>query len=283
MKRTSAVRRRTLALLLGFLVFLSGCQTQEDESLKVSLLKVGKADAIVVQSGPQTMVIDTGEEEDGAKLVKYLEKQGVSKVDTLIITHFDKDHVGGAGVLVEAMEIGEVLLPDYEADGRRYKDFLEALEGQAIAPRRLTQPVEFALGNAAVLVEPPEDYSTAHDAKEVDNNFSLITTVTYGENRLLFTGDAEELRLREWLSGETVADCDFLKIPHHGAYDAALDDLLAAVTPEYAAICSSAKNPAEQKTLDVLKQYQVQTLQTKDGNILVTCDGKRLEVTQKRK
>lgn len=184
--------------------------------------------------------------------------------------------------MVEAMEIGEVVLPDYEGDGTEYWDFMKVMEEKNLTPQRLTQSVEFVLGDAAVLVEPPQDYTKNSNAGEIDNNFSLITTITYGKNRLLFTGDAEKSRLREWLSGGTAKDCDFLKVPHHGVYNGALKELLEAVTPEYAAICSSSKNPAEEKTLDVLEQHHVQTLQTKDGDIIVTCDGDRLEVTQKK-
>lgn len=281
MIHTNKIRRRILAFLVTLLLFLNGCRSRKGDVLKVSLLKAGKADAIVVQMGAQTMVIDAGEE-DGAELVAFLEKQEISKVDILIITHFDKDHVGGADTLVEAMEIGEVVLPDYETDGTEYWDFMKAMKGKNITPQRLTQPAEFTLGNATVLVEPPQDYTVGSGTGDIDNNFSLITTITYGENRLLFTGDAEKSRLREWLSGGTAEDCDFLKIPHHGIYNGALKELLETVTPEYAAICSSSKNPAEQKTLDVLEQYQVQTVQTKDGDIIITCDGNRLEVTQKK-
>lgn len=272
-----------LLLLLSLLLLLCGCRPEEKDLLRVSLLKVGKADAIIVQLGTQTMVIDAGEKEDGMEVAEFLEAQGISRIDFLIITHFDKDHVGGADTLVEAVEIGEVILPDYEGDNAAYLNFMDALESRGIAPQRLTQPAEFRLGDASVVVEPPQSYTPDPDEKEADNNFSLITTITYGENRLLFTGDAEKTRLREWLSGGTAADCDFLKVPHHGVYNKALEELLEAVTPEYAAICSSAKNPAEQKTLEALEQYQARTFQTKDGNITVVCDGERLAVSQKTK
>lgn len=270
-----------LALLFSCLAILSGCQHSENETLKVTLLKVGKADAIVVRTGAQTMVIDAGEEDDGTKLVSFLESQGCAKVDTLIITHFDKDHVGGADTLVESMEIDRVLIPDYEGTGTQYQEFISALAEQDIEPQRLTAPLEIYLGGASVLLEPPSSYTSKKE--DEDNDFSLITTVTHGKNRLLFAGDAEERRLREWLSSESAQDCDFLKIPHHGAYHKALDELLETVRPEYAVICSSEKNPADQETLALLDQYQVSTFQTRDGNVTVLSDGTRLEVSQKKK
>lgn len=154
---------------------------------------------------------------------------------------------------------------------------------RGIVPQRLTAPFAFDLGEASVLVEPPLSYAVKDDEKEIDNNFSLITTVTRGENRLLFTGDAEKQRLREWLSDESAQNLHFLKVPHHGAYNKALDELLETVRPEYAAVCSSEKNPADQETLALLEQYQISTFQTKDGNITVLSDGERLEVSQKKK
>ena len=289
MKRCSMLRKKetfavgiAFSLLFSSLTILSGCRSSE-AAFKVTLLKVGKADAIIVQAGAQTMVIDAGEEDDGEKLVSFLEDQGCTKVDTLIITHFDKDHVGGADTLVESVEIGQVLLPDYQGSGTEYQDFTSALAERGIVPQRLTAPFAFDLGEASVLVEPPLSYAVKDDEKEIDNNFSLITTVTHGENRLLFTGDAEKRRLREWLSGESAQNYNFLKVPHHGAYNKALDELLETVRPEYAVVCSSEKNPADQETLALLEQYQVSTFQTKDGNITVLSDGKRLEVSQKKK
>jgi len=272
-----------LAVLSSFLAIFNGCRLSEKAALEVTLLKVGKADAIVVQAQAQTMVIDTGEDDDGAELVSFLKSQGCEKVDTLIITHFDKDHVGGADTLAESMEIGQVLLPDYQGTSTEYQEFINALADRNIVPQRLSASLKFALGEASVLVEPPLSYAVENDADEVDNDFSLITTIVHGENRLLFTGDAEERRLKEWLSGESAQNCNFIKMPHHGKYDEALEALLETVKPEYAAICSSAKNPAAQETLELLAQHQISTVQTKDGDITVYSDGKRLEISQQKK
>lgn len=61
-----------------------------------------------------------------------------------------------------------------------------------------------------MLLEPPASYEAAEMTDALDNNFSLITTVTHGENTLLFAGDAEKSRLREWLFRGSVRACDFL-------------------------------------------------------------------------
>lgn len=253
----------------------------EEVPLKVTLLKVGKADAIALQTEGETMVIDAGEEEDGEEMVMFLKNQGITRVDTLIITHFDRDHVGGADIVAEEMDVGTVVLPDYEGTNTEYEDFMDVLGKKGITPRRLTEPEEYTLGEAHVLVEPPHSYETKSAAAEFDNNFSLIATVTHGENRLLFMGDAEKQRIREWIAGENAAPCKFLKIPHHGVYNTALKELMETVSPDYAVICSSNKNPAEVETLELLKKKNISVFQTKDGNVTVISDGKKLELNQK--
>lgn len=109
----------------------------ETEPLKVTLLKVGKADAIAIQTEKNTMVIDTGEEEDGEELVFYLKNQGITQVDILLITHFDQDHVGGAETLIESMDVERVLVPDYEGTSTEYQDFMIALEEKGMTAERL--------------------------------------------------------------------------------------------------------------------------------------------------
>lgn len=248
--------------------------------LQVTLFKIGKADAIVVQNGDKTAIIDAGEEEDGEEVVTFLKDQGISYVDTLIITHFDKDHVGGAGTLIEELEIGQVLIPNYKGSNTEYSDFLSAMKKKEITPQALTESVEFTLGEANVLVEPPLSYEIPEGEAEYDNNFSLITTITHGENRLLFAGDIEKQRIREWLAEGNAVKCNFLKVPHHGVYNKALPELMDAVAPKYAVICDSDKNQAEAKTLELLRQVNAQVLETRNGDVTVISDGLDLEVSQ---
>ena len=258
----------------------SGNQTISSEALQVKALKVGKADAIILTCGGSTMLIDCGEEDDGQEVVDNLTEQGVEKVDVLIITHFDKDHVGGADSVVKMMPVDRVLQPAYEGTSAEYGDFLTAMEEAGITPENVTQTQTIQLGNASVTVEPPASYEIPEGKGEYDNNFSLITTVELGAKRLVFAGDAEKKRIQEWLVSGTVQPCDFLKVPHHGVYNKALPELFEALQPAYAVICDSAKNPADDRTLELLKQCGASTYETKDGDISIVCDGESIAVTQ---
>ena len=261
---------------------LSGAEqaSQTKQLLQVQVLKVGKADAIALLCGGSTMVIDCGEEEDGQEVVDYLQGQGVQKIDVLIVTHFDKDHVGGADTVIEEMPVDRVLMPAYTGTGKQYKEFVAVLEETGIKAENLEEVLSFDIGGAAVTVEPPASYEIPDPDEEYDNDFSLITTVVFGGKRLVFTGDIEEARIREWLAGGTVQRCDFLKVPHHGRYNDALEEMIAALEPAYAVICDSEKHPASEETLELLQKYGAECMQTKNGDISIVCDGTKLEVRQ---
>ena len=271
----------TLFSLLLLLPGLCACgaPARAAAPLTVTFLDAGKADAIFLKSGGGFLVIDTGERDDGYDLCRALRKQGASSVDVLIITHFDRDHVGGAATLCDQFPVGRVLLPDYEGDSAEYRDFTASMAQRGIVPERLRESVSFSFGSCDVLVEPPTDYAGAGE-DDNDNNFSLITTVCHGSLRLVFAGDAEKARIREWLGGESAQACDFLKLPHHGVYNGALKDLLRRLDPRVAVICDSDKNPAEEKTLSLLEKHGAQVYETRNGTVTLLSDGRTLTVTQ---
>ncbi len=249
--------------------------------LTCTFLKVGKADAMVLQTGGHTMIIDTGEEDDGQELVDFLKSSHISQVEVLIITHYDKDHVGGADTLLAQVPVGRVILPDYEGGGIEYSDFIRALADAGITPERISAPLSFQFGEAIVSVDPPFSYGVPDGAAEYENNFSLVTTVTHGINRMYFAGDIEKDRIRELLSAGNLPACVFLKVPHHGIYHASLEDFIRALNAKYAVICSSDKHPAEEKTLQLLRKYGVNVLETRRGNITLVSDGRHLELSQR--
>ncbi|MCR5293908.1 MAG: MBL fold metallo-hydrolase [Lachnospiraceae bacterium] len=248
--------------------------------LNIRFLKVGKADAMILTSGNETLVLDAGEEDDGAELLSVLSELSVSRVDYLIITHFDKDHVGGADTLLENFEVGTVYLPDYEGEGTDYNEFIYAMEKAGISPIRLTASVSFPFGDAQVSIDPPASYEVPEGETEYDNNFSLITTIVHGENRMVFMGDAEKAEIRDWLLGASAEKCALLKFPHHGSYNKALSELLKTLSPAYAVICDSDKNPADDKALELLAACGVQVFETKDGDVLASSDGKTISIVQ---
>lgn len=263
-----------MVLFAAMLLGLCGCAASP-VPLTATLLRVGKADAIVLRCAGQILVIDTGEADDGPELLRCLDRLGAERVDVLILTHFDRDHIGGAARLCERMPIGRVLLPACAGSGEEYLAFVEAAGAAGLSPERLSAPLSFSFGSCRVLVEPPGDCENRSD-----NNCSLIVAVEHGALRLVFAGDAEKQRIREYLAGDGALPCDFLKVPHHGVWNAALQELFSQLRPKVAVICDSDKNPAEEKTLAQLEKLGAAVYETRFGTVTVESDGRKLSVRQ---
>ena len=107
------MRRRFFCWLLLASLTLSlftGCEAQEQGStLTADILKIGKADCTLFQEGETSYMIDTGEAENAPRILEALKEKNVDHLDALIISHFDKDHVGGAAQILEAVTVDRVL------------------------------------------------------------------------------------------------------------------------------------------------------------------------------
>lgn len=261
-------------------VFFYGCANKKavpevTGDFAFTLLKAGKADAIVLKTQNHSIVIDCGEKGDGDKVLKCLEDYGVSNVDYLFITHFDKDHVGGFPKLVKNISIGNIIVPDYEGSNKEYERYLEAVEENELAVTELSEDFFFVLDDVLFEVSAPKKQSYA----EGDNDYSIVISAIHGENSFLFAGDAEEERLSELIS-ELERGYDFLKVPHHGKYNNLTSRFINYINPSYAVICDSEKNPAAEETISALENAGCELYSTKDGDVSVLSDGYEIKITQ---
>ena len=262
--------KNRLSFILAVILALSftACTApipEEDPDLRITIPKIGKADSIVITGSSECVVIDTGESDDYYEIESNLQKLGIESIDHLILTHFDKDHIGSAPMIMENFVVDEVLMPDYTGNNQEYDLLMEFLEKDTVAYRYITKTESFSSCGCDFVIYPPylDTYADSND-----NNHSLITAVKAGSNSYLFAGDAEEERLTE-IMAENIGEFDFLKMPHHGNYNKKLEAFIASVDPGYAVITCSDKNPPDKKTLALLKASGVKVYQTKDGDITI--------------
>lgn len=272
--------------ILGFVVILAVfwiwigrlADSELEKSFVITAFSVGKADALLLQQGDTAILVDTGEEDDGTYLLGELEKRGIDHLELLLITHFDKDHVGSAALIVQNLEVDTVLMPDYEGDRPEYTAFLECLREHP-GVRRLSETVQFTKGSLKWTVYPAEDAELIQDAEdEYDNDMSLVASVSYGSRKFLLTGDIEKTRIGQMLDTDTDWHHDWIKMPHHGRYQKVLNALMDAVNPSWAVICCSNKNPAEEETLKMLEERQISVWDTADQSVVTVCDGENITI-----
>lgn len=274
--------QKLLALVLGLsIVCLSGCEAQEQGStLTADILKIGKADCTLFQEGETSYMIDTGEAENAPRILEALKEKNVDHLDALIISHFDKDHVGGAAQILEAVTVDRVIEPDYtpeNPEAEAYVSYRQALEKSGVAVTKVSDKLELTLGTASLTVLGTGGRAYA---KNGDNNASLLVYITHEGNRLLFAGDVEKQRIQDLLSAG-VTSCDFLKVPHHGRYNSALPEYFQALGMKTAAITCSNKNPADAETLAALESLGCKVYETVNGDVRVSSSASGIRVSQK--
>jgi beta-lactamase superfamily II metal-dependent hydrolase len=268
-----------LILLLGGLwLWTKKTDIMQEEQLTITAFSVGKADAILIQKENSSILIDTGATENAQKLLDELEERKISRLDILLITHFDKDHVGGASYLLDHLDVGTVLMPDYEGSRPEYTAFINSLAGHPDV-QRIDEIQNFSLEDLSLTIYPaPDTQEILESEGEYDNDLSLVTSLTYGKCRFLLTGDIEKTRIEQMLAQNVDWQHDWIKMPHHGRYQKALKDLLEAVDPSKAVISCSEEVPAEAKTLELLDKKKIQVWDTAARSVVTTCDGNTIQV-----
>ncbi len=268
---------KRLCIIAFTLLLLFGCGlSKTPEQLDLYAFSVGKADALLIKTNDAVVMIDTGENGDGKELVEKLGALGVEKIDLLVLTHFDKDHIGGADTIIQCIPIDRVVLPSYEKESKQHTQLHAALAQSNAQVDYLTADLALTYGETDVSIWPsPVEY----DGKS-DNEQSLITRIRYNGKTYLLMGDAVGSELSRLIYGTHNLTCDVLKLPHHGVYDSNTFALMATTMPSYVIICDSQKNPAETETLETIDVFDPVILQTKDGDIHLTASGGTIKPAQ---
>ena len=267
---------KTILSICICLAMLFGCTPEPVSGMDIRTFSIGKADCSLLSFDGYNVLIDTGEEDDGDDILEALKKLQVKKLDLVILTHFDKDHIGGFPELAAALPVDRVILPDYVRSSDLYDAMTASIEEHGIPAERLTAESSFVLGRASFTVWPST--KTYDPEKGNDNQMSLVTCVAFGQVRLLFLADAEGGWLKDLCYSTYELGCDVIKIPCHGKWQKHLPALLTLSLPQYAIITDSDKNPAAVETLDALSTMDVTTLRTADGDVHLFTDGQTVTI-----
>lgn len=274
--------RRMLPLLLMALLLMTTipCALSRAQGLRVDFYNVGKADAMLITAPSGfRMLIDAGTNKAGKTLAARLALEGIEHIDVMLITHFDKDHVGGADRILGALPVDRVILPVYDKESKQLEQLEEAL---AASPQTEVTRMEtgstltIETGEADMTLSVTAAHKTFYGADE-ENDFSLCTRLSYGQTRFLFPGDAEDARQRELLEEGDVR-CDVLKVPYHGRLVAASRDFLTSAAPAIAFIPDSDEEPAHEAVIAQLKLLGCDVYSARGGDLTVVSDGTQVSV-----
>ena len=270
---------KRIAALMALASLLGGCGApsappeQTNSGLTVDFLSTGKSDCAVIFMDDLVILSDAADADDCRTITALLTERGVDRIDYIIISHYDKDHIGSAGELIRRFTVGAVLRPDYVEDSAEYEDMEAAVAQTDTQDLILTGDYRITTENGSVLVDPPDkNYGD-------DNNNSMLTTVTYRGRRILFLGDARKKRMEEFLS---VAESgyDLIKLPHHGDSCKPLLRLIRDTRPAWTVEMMSKKETVEPDLTALLAELNIPLFRTCDGLIRAVWTEDGLQVTQ---
>ena len=268
------LRKMIRVICIGcLLACVSACAGAEE--IRIHFFNAGKADACLLTTPNSTVLIDTGKNKFGKEITAWLEENGISEIDILFITHFDKDHVGGADTVLKSVKVRQVIEPAYFSDSKQYMQYREAVAASQTQVVTLNSNASFELDGVSYEIDIANERYYGEDE---ENDFSLVISARYGENSFLFAGDAENPRLSELLS-EGVGRHDVLKVPHHGRSEKFSSAFFAAVQPKYSVITSDEEDREDASVVQALKQYGDVFL-TREGAVTIVSDGAKIFVTR---
>ncbi|OKZ82563.1 MAG: hypothetical protein BHW06_11050 [Clostridium sp. 44_14] len=227
-------------------------------TMKVHYIDVGQGSAVLVQSGVHFMLIDGGDSDASSKVVSYLKRQKVKKLDYVVVSHYDSDHLNGVVGALNVFKVKRVIAPAYTADSRVYESYCNIIAQKKIAT---TRP---KVGK-----------------KYNENNYSIALKLVNGKNRFVITGDAETESEYEMVENGQNLSCDVYMAGHHGSANSSSEKLLQAMKPKYTVISCGADNnyghPA-QSAMSRLKAIGTKIFRTDaQGTIVATSNGSRIK------
>lgn len=273
MNKTNIILTIVLVVFLIIVIILTTLSKEEEidtsnYNFNIYFFNAGKADAIVISNNNKYIMIDTGEASLSPEILSYFKNNNINELEYLIITHFDKDHVGSAASIINNIKVNNVFQSNYPKDSEYYSNYLNALSNKNIIPKTIEGNYEFTLEDLNIVVNGPVKI---YDKNE-SNNSSLIVKINYKNTNYLFMGDTENARLKDYVSEETNT-YDFIKIPYHGNYLKRLDDLLEIIKPKYAVITSSNSMRESSETINTLNELGIKYYLTRNGDINIYSDG----------
>ena len=250
--------------------------TQTSANVTIKFIDVGQGEAILIALPEKTVLIDAGPTGSAPKIAQVLQELGRNKIDYLVATHPDEDHIGGMADVISSTQIGTIYAPNKTNNTATYRKFLTAIQNNNL---------QIALAEAGTIIDQTDSYKLEilwpkKDANFPDtNDYSIIIKLTIGNKTFLFTGDAPTNAILNSNPGHI----DVLKVSHHGSRTGTTEVLIHKLSPTYAVLSYAVDNSyghPMQSVLNALRKHSVEVWGTgANGTITITCDGTNIDIS----
>ena len=285
MKKNNLKKYVILILLLSsfFYTFFSYVQKNffqvSNHNLRLHFIDVGQGDSsLIITPKGKTILIDAGDEAHAKKVLSYVREQGIEKLDLVVATHPDADHIGGMDKVIKNFDIDVFAMPDVSAKTNQYKQIQRELKAKKMKATRLYQGDE-------VQIDDDIDFEILSPVKgkkyDDTNEYSIVTKIMYKDTSFILMGDATMENEVDIINNVPDIDIDVLKLGHHGSSTSSSDYFITKTSPNIAIISCGKNNKyghPHQEVMRVLKKHGVTPYRTDEmGDIVITSDGKEIK------
>lgn len=276
--RESKKRKKILTFIIILVIFsvivnrytsisyntITATQYNSEDELQIHIIDVGQAESILIVQDGFTMLVDSGDNFTGDDVVKYIKSLGIDKIDIFLITHFHRDHAGGAHKIISSLDVKKIVC-------HKFSDLSTMQERFWYIDMSISRSIRETFGSMSIFMESACEnnklknfdvgdakvytLSQNNDAVNV-NNKSIVFKLVYGDFSMLFMADAESEVEKELLEEDADLSADVLKIGHHGSKTSTTDEFLDNVNPKYAVVSCGNGNDYNHPYGAVTKRFE---------------------------
>ena len=249
-----------LNIILLIIIYIS---PYLNSNFEVVMFEVGEADCHLIKYpyNKNTILIDTGKNEYKIKneVIPYLKSIGIKKIDYLIITHGDLDHIGGSITLINNFQVKNVILnkgtfTDLE------KELIKNLNKKKITYQININKIN--LSNHTICLLNNTKYNN-------ENDNSIITYFTYQKYKFLYMGDASITTEDNLLENYNLNNISILKVGHHGSNTSSSKDFISQINPSISLISVGENNIYHHPNKEVINNLSKSRIYRTDINNMV--------------
>ncbi|MCY9548468.1 MBL fold metallo-hydrolase [Lysinibacillus xylanilyticus] len=279
---------KKLIVVLLCIFLLAGCtETLNEEKvsvtagheMRVHFIDVGQGDSILIESpNGKTMLVDGGVKGAGQNVVSYLKELGVKKLDIVVATHPDADHIGGLIPVLNSIDIEQFYDSGKVHTSQTFEEMLTLIDTKNI-PYNVPKTGDSIAFDDDINVKVLNANENATD----NNDASIVLKIAYGNVSFLLTADAGVSLEKEMMQDDVKAT--ILKAGHHGSNTSSSAEFIQAVHPEVTILSYGEGNKYGHPHAEVVERLQAigrKIYATAEaGTVIVSTDGVNYDVNSK--